>query len=104
MDRSIADGSGGAACVWVRKQPCRFAISSAAGTPLPETSATPAPSLPQSIGAGEGELNLVIWAGYAERGEVDPAFDWVTPFEEKTGCKINTTEMTDSNSGVNADQ
>ncbi len=61
---------------------------------------TPAPSLPQSIGAGEGELNLVIWAGYAERGEVDPAFDWVTPFEEKTGCKVNTTEMTDSNNGV----
>ena len=63
-------------------------------------SGTPAPSLPQSIGAGEGELNLIIWAGYAERGEVDPNFDWVTPFEEKTGCKVNATEMTDSNNGV----
>jgi putative spermidine/putrescine transport system substrate-binding protein len=63
-------------------------------------SGTPAPSLPQSIGAGEGELNLVIWAGYAERGEVDPAFDWVTPFEEATGCKVNATPMTDSNNGV----
>ncbi len=62
--------------------------------------ATEAPSLPQSIGAGEGELNLVIWAGYAERGAVDPAYDWVTPFEEKTGCKVNTTDMTDSNNGV----
>ena len=37
---------------------------------------------------GEGELNLVIWAGYAERGAVDPAYDWVTPFEEETGCKV----------------
>jgi putative spermidine/putrescine transport system substrate-binding protein len=64
------------------------------------SSGTPAPSLPQSIGPGEGELNLVIWAGYAERGEVDPAYDWVTPFETKTGCKVNTTEMTDSNNGV----
>jgi putative spermidine/putrescine transport system substrate-binding protein len=64
------------------------------------TSGTPAPSLPTEIGDGEGELNLVIWAGYAERGEVDPNFDWVTPFEEKTGCKVNTTEMTDSNNGV----
>jgi putative spermidine/putrescine transport system substrate-binding protein len=63
-------------------------------------SGTPAPSLPQEIGAGEGELNLVIWAGYAEKGEVDPAFDWVTPFEEKTGCKVNATAMTDSNNGV----
>jgi len=63
-------------------------------------SGTPAPSLPQSIGAGEGELNLVIWAGYAEKGEVDPAYNWVKPFEDKTGCKVNTTDMTDSNNGV----
>jgi putative spermidine/putrescine transport system substrate-binding protein len=64
--------------------------------------ASPKPSidLPDSIGAGEGELNLVIWAGYAERGEVDPAYDWVTPFEDETGCKVNTTDMTDSNNGV----
>ena len=53
-----------------------------------------------SLGTGEGELNLVIWAGYAERGGVDPNFDWVTPFEEETGCKVNAKEMTDSNNGV----
>ena len=61
---------------------------------------SPAPSLPTTIGAGEGELNLIIWAGYAERGAVDPAYDWVTPFEKETGCKVNTTDMTDSNNGV----
>lgn len=53
-----------------------------------------------SLGAGEGELKLVIWAGYAERGAVDPNFDWVTPFETKTGCKVSTTDMTDSANGV----
>ena len=53
-----------------------------------------------SLGDGEGELNLVIWAGYAERGDVNENFDWVTPFEEETGCKVNTKEMTDSNNGV----
>lgn len=63
-------------------------------------SGTPAPSVPQSIGAGEGALNLVIWAGYAERGATDPAYDWVTPFETATGCKVNTIDMTDSNNGV----
>lgn len=64
--------------------------------------ASPKPTvdLPTSIGAGEGAVNLVIWAGYAERGEVDPAYDWVTPFETKTGCKVSTTDMTDSNNGV----
>jgi putative spermidine/putrescine transport system substrate-binding protein len=52
------------------------------------------------IGDGEGELNLIIWAGYAESGETDAAYDWVTPFEEETGCQVNTTNMTDSNNGV----
>ena len=58
------------------------------------------PSVATTVGDGEGELNLIIWAGYAERGAVDPNYDWVTPFEEKTGCKVNTTDMTDSNNGV----
>jgi len=53
-----------------------------------------------AIGAGEGALNLIIWEGYAERGAVDPAYDWVTPFESATGCKVNTTSMTDSANGV----
>jgi putative spermidine/putrescine transport system substrate-binding protein len=61
---------------------------------------TPVPSAPTSIGPGEGELNLIIWTGYAERGASDPAYDWVTPFEKETGCKVNTTDMTDSNNGV----
>jgi len=59
-----------------------------------------APSLPTTVGEGEGELNLIIWAGYAERGAVDPNYDWVTPFETETGCKVNTIDMTDSNNGA----
>ncbi len=43
----------------------------------------------KEIGAGEGQLNIVAWAGYVERGETDKKFDWVTKFEEKTGCKVN---------------
>jgi len=52
------------------------------------------------IGEPEGELNLVIWGGYAEKGANDPAYDWVTPFEDETGCTVNSTDMTDSNNGV----
>jgi putative spermidine/putrescine transport system substrate-binding protein len=36
----------------------------------------------------EGELNIVAWAGYIERGQSDEKFDWVTPFEAATGCKV----------------
>jgi putative spermidine/putrescine transport system substrate-binding protein len=44
--------------------------------------------LPTKIGQGEGELSLIAWSGYVEDGSNDKAFDWVTPFEKKTGCKI----------------
>src|SRR5919107_14419 len=41
------------------------------------------------IGAGEGQVDIVAWPGYIERGETDKAYDWVTDFEKKTGCKVN---------------
>jgi len=42
-----------------------------------------------SIGKGEGELNLVAWAGYVEDGSTDPKVDWVSDFEQQTGCQVN---------------
>ena len=46
-----------------------------------------------SIGETEGELNLIAWAGYVEDGTTEggEAYDWVTPFEDDTGCKVNVT-------------
>ncbi len=41
------------------------------------------------IGPGEGELNIVAWVGYIERGASDPNYDWVTDFEAETGCKVS---------------
>ena len=43
----------------------------------------------QALGAGEGQVSIVAWAGYIERGETDPAFDWVTEFEAASGCKVS---------------
>ncbi len=43
----------------------------------------------KEIGKGEGEVNIIAWAGYIERGESDKAYDWVTGFEKETGCKVN---------------
>ncbi|MEI6271803.1 MAG: spermidine/putrescine ABC transporter substrate-binding protein, partial [Chloroflexota bacterium] len=71
----------------------------ASSSPSSAASEKPAGWL-ESVGAGEGALNLIIWEGYAERGAVDPAYDWVTGFEAETGCKVNTTSMTDSANGV----
>jgi len=41
------------------------------------------------IGPGEGRLDIVAWPGYIERGETMAEFDWVTSFEEATGCMVN---------------
>jgi putative spermidine/putrescine transport system substrate-binding protein len=42
-----------------------------------------------ALGAGEGEVSIVAWPGYVERGETDKAYDWVTKFEAATSCKVN---------------
>lgn len=37
----------------------------------------------------EGQVDIVAWPGYIERGATDKNYDWVTPFEKDTGCKVN---------------
>jgi putative spermidine/putrescine transport system substrate-binding protein len=43
----------------------------------------------QEVGKGEGELDLIAWAGYVEDGSTDPEIDWVSDFTKETGCKVN---------------
>jgi putative spermidine/putrescine transport system substrate-binding protein len=43
----------------------------------------------QKLGKGEGEVDLIAWAGYVEDGSTDPNVDWVSDFEKQTGCKVN---------------
>jgi len=43
----------------------------------------------QSLGKGEGQVNIIAWPGYIERGDSDKNYDWVTGFEKDTGCKVN---------------
>jgi putative spermidine/putrescine transport system substrate-binding protein len=42
----------------------------------------------KKLGKSEGQVDIVAWAGYIERGETDKAYDWVTDFEKETGCKV----------------
>lgn len=69
---------------WIMKTSLATAISVALAAP-----SLLAADLPQELGKGEGKLNIVAWPGYIERGETDKAYDWVSKFEEKTGCKVN---------------
>jgi len=51
--------------------------------------ASSGPKMVTEIGAGEGEVSIIAWAGYIERGETDPGYDWVTEFEANTSCKVS---------------
>jgi putative spermidine/putrescine transport system substrate-binding protein len=42
-----------------------------------------------AVGDGEGQVDIIAWPGYIERGETDPNYDWVTSFETETGCMVN---------------
>ena len=62
-----------------------------------------APDVPMyegPVGDGEGQLNILAWPGYAEDGSTDPAADWITPFEEETGCQVNVKVFGTSDEAV----
>ncbi len=48
-----------------------------------------AQEMKKELGKGEGQVNIVAWAGYIESGATDKAYDWVTDFEKATSCKVN---------------
>jgi putative spermidine/putrescine transport system substrate-binding protein len=61
--------------------------TSTANSPTGSTTAgltVPTAHLPvlQKIGKGEGQLNLIAWAGYLQP-------EWVKPFQTQTGCQVN---------------
>ena len=58
--------------------------TSASAQPGTSGLTVPTANLPvlQSVGKGEGQLNLIAWEGY-----LDPS--WVKPFQQQTGCIVN---------------
>jgi putative spermidine/putrescine transport system substrate-binding protein len=50
----------------------------------------PAVDLSKVGGPGEGALNIIIWAGYAEDGSANKEYNWVKPFEAETGCIVQS--------------
>jgi putative spermidine/putrescine transport system substrate-binding protein len=51
----------------------------------PPAAAAAAPA----VDAPEGQVDIIAWAGYIERGESDKSYDWVSQFEKDSGCKVN---------------
>ena len=55
--------------------------SSASSTTRPRSSSRSA--------RAKAPLSILAWPGYAEDGSTRKDVDWVTPFEEETGCKAS---------------
>ncbi len=43
---------------------------------------------------------MLAWAGYVEDGTNDPEVDWITEFEQETGCKVNSKTFGTSDEAV----
>ncbi|GAA3437389.1 ABC transporter substrate-binding protein [Kutzneria kofuensis] len=52
------------------------------------------------LGQPEGQLSVLAWPGYAENGSNDPKVDWVTPFEQETGCKVDVRQFDTSDEAI----
>jgi putative spermidine/putrescine transport system substrate-binding protein len=77
-------------------QPVPQATEAPANTAAPAAATQPPAAAPQ----GEGEVDIVAWPGYVERGANDAAYDWVTTFEKETSCKVNVKDAATSDEMV----
>ena len=62
-------------------------------------SSTPTEAVDE-LGDYEGEVSIIAWAGYVEDGSNDPDYDWVSGFEEKTGCQVTSKTFNTSDEAV----
>lgn len=61
--------------------------------PRPTVDAPPGPAPQQRLAASEGHLALLAPPGHAERGATEPGVDWVTRFEQRTGCQVSVRTL-----------
>lgn len=73
----------------MHRRPLPVLAAVAAATLAFTTHALAQKGMVQKLGKGEGQVDIVAWPGYIERGQTDKNFDWVTDFEKKSGCKVN---------------
>jgi putative spermidine/putrescine transport system substrate-binding protein len=67
------------------------AAASASAAPSVAASESAGPSLPTAadLGSTQGQsINVLAWPGYVENGSTDKAVDWVTDFQNSSGCKV----------------
>ncbi len=79
---------------------CGTSGSNSAAPPGAQGFTPPKLEAMKALGQPEGQLNVLAWPGYAENGSNDPKVNWVTPFEQQTGCKVNVKPFGTSDEAV----
>ncbi len=54
----------------------------------------------KELGDPEGQVNVLAWPGYVEDGTNDPNVDWVSGFEEESGCEVTIKTFGTSDEAV----
>jgi len=58
------------------------------------------PAALTELGDPEGAVSILAWPGYVEDGTNYPEYDWVSGFEEATGCMVTTKTYGTSDEAV----
>jgi putative spermidine/putrescine transport system substrate-binding protein len=57
--------------------------------------------MPTELGDTEGAVSILAWPGYVEDGSNDPSVDWVSDFEDQTGCMVTSKTYGTSDEAFN---
>ncbi|MDR7085425.1 putative spermidine/putrescine transport system substrate-binding protein [Aeromicrobium panaciterrae] len=55
----------------------------------------------KKLGKNESKVSILAWPGYVEDGSNDPKVDWVTAFEDETGCQVTSKSYGTSDEAFN---
>lgn len=79
-----------------------LAVGAAVALSACGTASGPAATTPEAtaLGKTEGSVSILAWPGYVEDGSNDPSVDWVSGFEEKTGCTVTSKSYGTSDEAV----
>ncbi len=58
-------------------------------------------SAADELGDYEGSVSILAWPGYVEDGSNDPSVDWVSAFEDETGCTVSSKTYGTSDEAFN---
>jgi len=77
------------------------AVLTACGTTQGGGGSSEGPKAATELGKTEGAVSILAWPGYVEDGSNDPAVDWVSAFEDETGCTVTSKTYGTSDEAFN---